>query len=169
MNAGGRGWIESSQQPMNRARPFGLTRQQPGAQRCIPLRARRQAVEQRPKVKSRTARHHRQSAAPGDFVENRTPYPREVAGREEFVRIRDIDHVMRDTPAAFRGQFGGADIEKTVNLYRIAVDHLAIESRGKLKCQLTFAATGGSGDRDQNFILSQRAPFDERHFISVIQ
>ena len=65
-----------------------------------------------------------------DFVQNRTPDPREIAGCKYFVGVCNINQMMRDTPAALLRQLRRADVEEAVDLHRVAIDHFAIEASG---------------------------------------
>ncbi len=133
---------------MQRAGSFRFALAQPGAQDFVPRGAGRQTVQQRAQIESCAACHNRQTSSCRDFVKNPTADPREIAGRKEFVRVRDIDQMMRDAPALFRGQLGGPDVEEAVDLHRVAVHDFAFEFLCQLQGELALPAPGRTGDGD---------------------
>jgi len=84
---------------MDGTRPYLFPRRQSGPQDVVALRPRRQTIQKRPQVKTRSPHHHRKFSPLYDVVQNLPSASREIACRENLVGIRDVNQVVRYTAA----------------------------------------------------------------------
>src|ERR1019366_5537771 len=138
---------------------------QPRPQFHIPLRTRREALNQRPQIEAGPARHHRQMTASGNFFQNFPPCPGKISCRKYLIRIGNIDQMMRDALPLGKRQFGGPDIEIMVDLNRIAVQDLTLEMPGDMEREAALSRPRGSGNRQQTRNIWQRLISSQRYTI----
>src|SRR5579871_6235507 len=88
-------------------------------------------------------------AARRDLVEHLAASARVVAGGENFVRLDNIDQVMRNTAALSDRQLRRPDVEMAKHLQRVAADDLAVECLRHIERERTLAGPGGSQNCNQ--------------------
>ena len=149
-DAPGRVRIHSRQQAVEVAVPLSprlLLKSLP--QGLTPGGAVEEAVEQGTQVEPRAPPHQGQIPALDDSRQNPSTQSHVLSGREHLVRVEKIDQMVRDAGLFGLENFGGADIQKPVDLDRIATDDLALESTGQAKCQTGLSTCGRSQDGDE--------------------
>ena len=91
-----------------------------------------QAFEQRAKVKPGSGGDDRQLPAPVHVFEHIEGSPAIFTGRENFVRLDEINEMMRDATLFGGRHFARANIEVTINLSGIADEDFTTEAFGKM-------------------------------------
>lgn len=71
------------------------------------------------------------------------------AGRKVMLRASDIKQMMGNTAALCDGNFRGAQIEPTIELYRVVIYDFAIRPQRDLDGQMRFAGPGWTSNSDQ--------------------
>ena len=108
-----------------------------------------QSIKQRAQIESGATRNHGQTPPGRDIGDCRAGQAGVLSGRKNFVRIGNIQQMVRNATTLFGRQFGGTDSEMAVNLQRIAVDYLAAERSSYFERQGAFSRPGRAGDRNQ--------------------
>jgi len=114
VNLPGGGGIESGKQAVERRRASSLARRQAVAQRLVADRAFEESFKKGPQVEPSATRQDGQPSAAGDFGDGAASQASVFAGGEQFVRIQDVDEVVRNSTAFGKGKLRGADIEVPV-------------------------------------------------------
>ena len=149
-DAPGRVGVHSRQQAVEVAVPLALSLLlEPSSQGLTPGGAGEEAVEQGTQVEPRAPHHQRQIPPLVDSRQNPSTQRHVLSGRELLVRIEKIDQMVRDAGLFGLENLGGADIQKPVDLNRIATEDLTLESTGKAKRQTGFSTCGRSQDGNE--------------------
>lgn len=122
--------VEAAEQTVRESGPPGITQGELGAQGFVAGRTFEQTVQQGLDVEAGTARYDWQAAPGLDSGEHRTGFPGVLPGTESLVRQEDVQQVMGDSMLLILWSFCGPDVEETVKLKRVAIDHFAPELRG---------------------------------------
>jgi len=149
MNPQRRNGIKSPEQAMQRTRTTHFPCGQAVAQRLIAYRSVEQTFQQCAQIESCTSRQNRQPPATGNLPDRVARHACVFARGEKFVRVQDIDEMVRNTPPLGWRQFCGAYVEMAIHLQRIAVDDLAVEFFGEQKSQVALSGAGGTYDCNQ--------------------
>ncbi len=155
MNRTRRFRIEATQEAMDRTRPSGFARAEPNAEGFVPRRGGGEAVDECPEVQSGAACDDWQVSPNGDCVEQRTTQPGEIARGENLRRVGHVNQMVRDAAPLLWRQLGGADVEETIDLNRVAIEDFASETRGQAQGKLTLSCACGPGNCDQIPVIFQ--------------
>jgi hypothetical protein len=105
-----------------------------------------ESFEQSAKIKAGACSKDGELTAPADIFQGIERAAAIFAGSEYFLRLHQINEVMRDsTPFGWR-HFRGPDIEVPVDLRRVADKNFAAEVLGKFDTQGGFAGSGRPED-----------------------
>jgi tetratricopeptide (TPR) repeat protein len=149
VNARGGSWIVKAKESVKRGGPALGDGGQAGAQRLMPARSRREAVEKRTQIEAGSTSDDRQTSSGPDRFEG---VPREpgVRARRQFpVDGNDVDQMVRYAAPRSRGNLGGPDIHSLIDLNRIAVEDLSVQSFSEEQCKLAFAGASRPEHGDQ--------------------
>jgi len=141
--------IKSAQEPVQRSGVARLARGQTCTQIVIARRTGEQSVQQRPKVEPGPASHHRYVVTCGNFTECVRCPTRELARSEDFVRINNVDEVVRDAAPLCQRHLGCPNVKMAIDLQRITIDDFALKGQGNTKGQVALAGTCRADNRNQ--------------------
>ena len=109
----------------------------------------RQAFQQRAEIETRSGGddwHFSAETQPGkDFFGAAAI----VAGGEYFVRLDEVDEVMRDFSLSSDRNLRGADVEVAIDLGGIANEDFGVEAFGERDSERRFAGSSGAEDDDE--------------------
>ena len=77
--------------------------------------------------------------------------------RENFIRLNEIDQVMRNAALLCGRHFCGADIEMAIDLCRIANENLSAHPLGKFDPERRLAGSRGPEDDNEPREITHRA------------
>ena len=95
------------------------------------------------------ADHNRQVVILDDFVNGFIGFLLEQCQAPGFIRLSDIDQVMRNTHTLFESRFGSTNIHAPIEQPRISGDDFSIQFFCKLDGNLGFTDRSWSEDNNQ--------------------
>jgi hypothetical protein len=104
----------------------------------IGRRAGKERLSKGSKIKSGPAYENRSSAPAFNFPDLLQSVLRPLPGCVGRFGWGHVNQVMRNAPHLFRGYLCCGDSDPLVNLYRIAINDLAIQSKGNFNTQRAF-------------------------------
>ena len=142
--------IKSLQQAMQvRRAPFGSAGAETFAQFVRALRAGKQALQQRAKIKTRSSDDDGKMATPCDVVERHSRLAGIFARSEGLSGFGDIDEVVWDTSAVIARRLGRSDFEVAIYSNRITADDLSRQTFGERHGERRSPRGSGAQDDDQ--------------------
>jgi len=102
--------------------------------------------EQRAQVEECSAGENRGLAAPLDIVDGFARTPGVIGCVELFVRVSDVEQMMRNGFAVGARWLCGSDVEAAIDLHRVVIDDLAAGFTRKAQCEIRLAAARRPSD-----------------------
>ncbi len=123
----------------------------------------KEAVEERAEIEAGAADDERKTAAGGDAVDSFASMPGPVAGGEGLVGVDEVEAVVGDEGAIFRGGLGGADLHAAVDGDGVAGEDFGGEVLRKAEGEVGFAGGGGTGEDDEVAVCGGGRGYHKRH------
>ena len=105
-------------------------------------------VERCTDIQSRAAHQDRPAPARSDIGEVQPGFPLVCRHVGLVAQVKHVKLMVGDATAFLERELGGADVHAAIQLHRIGIDDLAVESLGQVQSQIRLATCGWPHDRD---------------------
>jgi hypothetical protein len=103
----------------------------------------KQTRQKNPKVEPGPPDHKRQPLATADLIEDFFRLPTIVSGTKMFVRVNQIEQMVRNALPGLPRDLSRADIQTAINLDGIAIQNLRVQLLGQVQSQGGFSGRRG--------------------------
>ena len=122
----------------------------------IPPRSGKESFEHCRQVQSGTTRTNGEFLPQGDVPGRFCGPVQKFRHCELMLRLDDVQQMVRDIPALFKGKLIRADIESTIDLHGIAVDDFPVERLSQGEGKAAFSHRGGAENKQEIFFIGMQ-------------